>query len=281
VTHPPDPFLTHILACHTAPPTPADTLLLCNDTPIGRLAPEIIPHLKTRLPETPRGFSIPSGPALTTLGQDMAAEGLYKPHNELFDVIAEPGGPVLGQIDRGALPLLGLLAQGVHVNGLVARPDGLHLWMARRSLTKRLDPGKLDHLVAGGMCAGTNIQTTLTKEAEEEASIPPELSQTATPVATLCYAMYRPEGLRRDILHCFDLHLPASFTPTPADGEVETFELVPIETAFALVRDTDSLKFNVNLVLIDLFLRLGLFPAQQAQTLRNALATGRRLISIP
>ena len=33
---------------------------------------------------------------------------------------------------------------------------------------------------------------------------------------------------------------------------------MPIEDVFALVRDTERFKFNVNLVLIDLFLRRGL-----------------------
>ncbi len=41
-------------------------------------------------------------------------------------------------------------------------------------------------------------------------------------------------------------------------GEVEAFELWPIERVFATVRDGDDFKFNVNLVLIDLFIRLGL-----------------------
>jgi hypothetical protein len=40
------------------------------------------------------------------------------------------------------------------------------------------------------------------------------------------------------------------------------------------VRDTDDFKFNVNLVLIDLFLRLGLFPADETRRLREALAAG-------
>ena len=34
---------------------------------------------------------------------------------------AEAGGPVLATLDRGALPVFGVLAAGVHVNGLVRR----------------------------------------------------------------------------------------------------------------------------------------------------------------
>lgn len=205
------------------------------------------------------------------LGQRMATAGLYRPHDELFDVIDPQGLPV-GRIDRGALPLLGLEAQGVHVNGLVRTEAGLHLWIGHRALTKRLDPGKLDHLVAGGVCAGISPSAALRKEAEEEAAILPELADQAVPVGEIRYAMARPEGLRRDILHCYDLFLPATFEPRPTDGEVAYFELMPIDAVFTIVRDTDRFKFNVNLVLIDLFLRLGLFADDDAAILRRALS---------
>jgi 8-oxo-dGTP pyrophosphatase MutT (NUDIX family) len=121
-----------------------------------------------------------------------------------------------------------------------------------------MDPGKLDHLVAGGVSAGMDAWQTLIKEAAEEAAIAPSLARTAQHRSAVCYAMERPEGLRRDRLQCYDLDLPESFVPVAADGEVESFELWPIGRVFETVRDTDDFKFNVNLVLIDLFARLGM-----------------------
>ncbi len=56
----------------------------------------------------------------------LVAAGLGRWRGEAFDVRADPDGPVLGQVDRGALPVLGIEAVGVHLNGLVERPDGLH-----------------------------------------------------------------------------------------------------------------------------------------------------------
>ncbi|HUZ65282.1 MAG TPA: NUDIX domain-containing protein, partial [Acetobacteraceae bacterium] len=172
---------------------------------------------------------------------------------------------------RGALPVFGIRAEGVHVNGLVHRPDGPHLWIARRAADKPLDPGKLDHIVAGGVPAGLTPAETLVKEAAEEAAIPPALAEKAVPVGRLAYAMERPEGLRRDVLHLYDLLLPDGFTPRPADGEVEAFELWPVARVLETVRAGDAFKFNVNLVLIDLFLRLGLVGPPEREALRAGL----------
>jgi hypothetical protein len=196
--------------------------------------------------------------SLPAVARQLADEGLFRWRGEAFDVRARADGPALAQIDRGAIPSFGIQAAGVHVNGLVHRPDGLHLWIARRAMDKLLDPGKLDHIVAGGIPAGLGAAETLIKEAQEEAAIPAGLAATAVPVATIDYAMERHEGLRRDILYCYDLALPADFVPTPADGEVEAFELWPIARVVENVATADDFKFNVNLVLIDLFVRLRL-----------------------
>ncbi len=212
--------------------------------------------------------------ALPWIARDLSNRGLYRWRDEAFDVRAAPDGPALTRIDRGAIPSFGIQAVGVHVNGLVRGMDGLHLWVARRAMDKLLDPGKLDHIVAGGVSAGLNPAETLVKEAGEEAAIPPELASTAVHVGTIDYAMERTEGLRRDWLHCYDLTLPETFTPKATDGEVEAFELWPLGRLFETVRDTDDFKFNVNLVLIDLFIRHGLIAGPEAEDLRTALGAG-------
>ena len=146
--------------------------------------------------------------------RSLSDAGCYRWRREAFDIRAEPDGPVLAQLDRGALPSFGVLAVGVHVNGLVRRPDGLHVWVARRAANKLLDPGKLDHIVAGGVPAGLTPAETLVKEAEEEAAIP---AVTGAPGGRRwrrsAYAMERPEGLRRDLLHCYDLDAAGGFLP--------------------------------------------------------------------
>ncbi|MGD0104133.1 MAG: DUF4743 domain-containing protein [Rhodopila sp.] len=210
--------------------------------------------------------------ALPFIARDLSDRGLYRWRGEAFDVRAAPDGPVLSQIDRGAIPSFGIQALGVHVNGLVHRSNGLHMWIARRAMDKLLDPGKLDNIVAGGVSAGLGPAETLVKEAGEEAAIPPELASTAVHVGLIGYAMERPEGLRRDLLYCYDLMLPEDFTPQAADGEVEGFELWPLARAVEAARDSCDFKFNVNLVLIDLFIRQGLIAGPEEGRLREALA---------
>jgi 8-oxo-dGTP pyrophosphatase MutT (NUDIX family) len=209
--------------------------------------------------------------ALPGLARTLSEAGHYRWRGEAFDVRAKPEGPALGQLDRGALPSFGVMAVGVHVNALVRTGDGLKLWIGVRSTNRHLDPGKLDHLVAGGVSAGMTVAQTLLKEAREEADLPESVTARAVPAARIAYATERPEGLRRDLLYCYDLELPEEFVPHSGDGEAERFELWPLARALETVRAGDAFKFNVSLVLIDLFLRHGLIVGDEAGTLRAAI----------
>nr|WP_321983033.1 NUDIX domain-containing protein [uncultured Lichenicoccus sp.] len=271
------PFLRHLAACNntTLPGGRAPLLLEGFAQALGWIDPTVAGQLPRHglSPDAAGAFRIAEVAVLTRLGRALAEAGLYRYRNEAFDVRIVPRGPSLGTIDRGALPAFGLIAAGVHVNGLVERPEGPALWIGRRAADKALDPDKLDHLVAGGIPAGYDAAATLHKEGEEECSLPPALAARAVPVGDITYAMQRPEGLRRDLLECFDLVLPAEFRPVPNDGEVAEFRLFPLAGIVGLVRDTDEFKFNVNLVLIDLFLRRGLIDADtpDGRALRDGL----------
>ncbi len=255
-------FQRHIDACNNIR-LPAGRLpFRLAGVPVGWIDPEILPAL-IDMPDfhiTPDGVTLDDAAALPRHAEALAAQGHYKLRREAFDVCAEVGAPPISTIDRGALPAFGIAAVGVHMNGLVRRADGLHIWVARRAANKLLDPGKLDHLVAGGVSAGMGPLETLIKEAAEEADIDPNLAASAQLRGRISYTMMREEGLRRDTLFCYDLDLPEDFVPTAADGEVESFELWPIAEAMRYVAETDEFKFNVNLVLIDLFGRLGMTP---------------------
>ncbi len=272
-----DTLLRHVRACNNAVLPGGRAPLRLGGAQVGWVTPEVAALLEPLgALRDADGLVLPDARGLPALSVALLARLGFAPRGELFDVRADPGGPVpggtvLAQADRGALPALGIAATGVHLNGLVRRADGLHLWVARRAADKRLDPGKLDHLAAGGVPAGLSPRETLAKEAAEECGLPQALAARAREVAVISYAMERPEGLRRDRLHCYDLDLPEGFVPRPVDGEVAGFELWPVARAIETARHTDDFKFNVPLVLIDLALRLGLVAGDEAARLREAL----------
>lgn len=281
------PFQRHIDACNNLPSPAGYIPFRIGTAQVGWLGPE----LARALTFFPRDFHFDAGgvalasrlrspgtraEALATTVKSLAGRGFFTLRGEPFDVRATPEGPVLATLDRGAIPAFGVMAQGVHLNGLVRRAEGLHIWVAIRARDKAVAPGQLDHLVAGGMPAGLSPEECLVKEAAEEASIPAELAGQARRVARLSYIMRNDQGMRRDILHAFDLELPEDFNPVPNDGEVERFELWPAQRLLETVRDTDTVKFNVNLVLIDLFLREGLIDAagEEGRALRRGIDQG-------
>ncbi len=178
--------------------------------------------------------------------------------DEDYPVLRRWGEPPALKMERAAVPLFGVRGFGVHLNGLVRGADGLELWVATRARDKQTAPGKLDHIVAGGQPYGLGVAENLIKEAREEAGIPAALAARAVPVGAVSYRCERREGLRDDVLFCYDLELPEDFAPANQDGEVESFALWPMDEVLERILDTDDFKFNVNLVVLDLAVRLGL-----------------------
>ena len=164
--------------------------------------------------------------------------------------------PPLFLMERAAVPLFGVRAYGVHVNGIVAGAKA-KMWIGRRSLTKPTAPGKLDQLVAGGQPAGVGVRANLVKEAAEEADIGPELAARAVPVGTVSYLTARPDGLRNDVLFNYDLVVPPDFRPVNRDGEIASFHLWSLDEVAAIVEQSDAFKFNCALVVIDFLIRHG------------------------
>jgi isopentenyldiphosphate isomerase len=169
--------------------------------------------------------------------------------------------PPLMTMERAAVPWFGVRAYGPHMTGFVKKSDGLHIWVPRRSYKKPTFPGELDNTVAGGQPAAIGIRENLIKECHEEASIPRKLAEQARAVSAIAYWNQSGPQLKPDVMTCFDLELPADFTPQANDGEVEAFELWPVRRVFETVRDSSQFKYNCNLVLIDFFVRHGLLGA--------------------
>ncbi len=262
-------LLDRVRACHGWRPE-AYRPWTVGDTLVGR-----IPHgLAERLRDFSNVFEVSEEAVKLRPGLDdfagrsgavdgvvrgLAAAGeIGRYRGEAYAVTPLWGDDPLLKIDRGAVPSFGVRGYGVHLNGLVEAPDGLKMWVGWRARDKPTDPGKLDHLVAGGQPHGIGVFDNLIKESAEEAGLPAALARQAVAVGAVSYRCERPEGLRDDVLFCYDLVLPPDFEPRNTDGEVDAFELWPMEKVAARVAETDDFKFNVALAIIDLMVRRGL-----------------------
>ena len=189
---------------------------------------------------------------LADVGQIRPATG------ERYAVATAVGQEPVAVVDRAAVAWLGVAASGVHVNGYVRRADGaVDMWVAIRSRDKATFPGMLDNMVAGGQGVGVGYAENVVKECGEEAGIPADVARRARAVGAVRYVYENETGLKPDTMFCFDLELPADFVPTPTDGEVERFELWPLEAVAERVARSTDFKFNCNLVVIDFLLRHG------------------------
>ncbi|MGC9395017.1 MAG: DUF4743 domain-containing protein [Anaerolineae bacterium] len=177
--------------------------------------------------------------------------------DELYRVSTAFDAPPLMALERAAASTFGILRYGAHLNGVVHKDGRLHLWVARRALNKPEHPGKLDHIVAGGISAGLSAWDVIIKECREEANIPPELAQHARPVSLISYMIDMNGRRHRDLIFIYDLELPEAFVPQNTDGEVAEFYLWPIEQVIEVMTTTENFKMNNNLVIIDFLLRHG------------------------
>ncbi len=196
--------------------------------------------------------------AIDAIAKDLVATGAFALKGEYYAVKNGWHAPEAMRLDRSMVPGFGTRAYGVHINGFIRKADGIHLWIGTRSNTVRVEPGKLDNMVAGGQQAGMTLMDNVVKECSEEASLPEALARTAKPVSNLSYCFDAPEGLKVDNLFCFDLEMPADVIPKNADGEFAGYQLLPIAEVLDGVRNTTSYKFNVNLVILDFAIRHGL-----------------------
>jgi hypothetical protein len=211
--------------------------------------------------------------AINTVAQELAARGIVTGwRNELFPVAPKFGATPLFDLERALVPFLGVKAYGVHMNGYVRDGDRILLWVGRRSADRPIEPGKLDHLVAGGLPSHISPFDNLMKEAAEEASIPKELARRANPAGALAYRMELNGHLRDDTVFVYDLELPADFTPHNHDGEIASFELMPLEAVERILAETEAFKFNVGLVVIDFMIRMGHLTPERADYCDLALA---------
>jgi len=206
--------------------------------------------------------------ALADINAALRAQGLIRAwRDETYAVLTRLGEPPLALIERATARFWGTLTFGAHANGYIADGAGrpTHLWIARRSLHKATDPGKLDNLVGGGVPFGQTPFETLEREGFEEAGLPAELMRQAVPGGVIELACDIAEGFMHEQVHSFDLRLPAGLTPVNQDGEVAELHCLPVAEAIELAAG-DAMTTDAALVTLDFALRHRLLgPAEHEQ----------------
>ncbi|MBF0352744.1 MAG: DUF4743 domain-containing protein [SAR324 cluster bacterium] len=179
-------------------------------------------------------------------------------YHELYPACAlDSDQPPLFLLERAVVPLFGIRAFGIHLNGIVHKQGRCYMWIARREMTRSSYPGLLDNLVGGGKSHELTLWETMLKEAAEEAGIPHDLASQARGVSAINYCMETKNGLRQDVIVNYDLELPKSFQPYNQDGEVSEFYLWSLDQVQEMVISTKEFKTNCNLVIIDFLIRHG------------------------
>jgi isopentenyldiphosphate isomerase len=191
---------------------------------------------------------------VNALSKDGMIKGCY---HEAYPVTRNFDHPASFEIERAAAPFFGICAFGVHINGYFEKDGEIMMWVARRARDKPSFPGMLDHLAAGGQPVGLGLLENVIKECGEEAGVPEELAALAEPKGKISYCKEYQKRLRPDTMFVFDLQLPEDFVPHNTDGEVDDFELWPIQKVLETVEHTRKYKPNCNLVIIDFLIRHG------------------------
>lgn len=94
--------------------------------------------------------------------------------NELVPIYG-PGHNLILKLERAAAGLFGIATYCVELIFYREEPDGLKLWVARRSANKMLYPNALGVTVGGGLPFGESPFECMVREAYEEAGLPETL----------------------------------------------------------------------------------------------------------
>ncbi len=197
--------------------------------------------------------------ALAGVLQRLREEGLITGwRDEQYAARNAQTGEELFRFERAARKHFGLTGPAVHLNGLVRRAGGLAMWIATRSDSKAIEPGKFDNMVAGGIGAGLDEAATLVKECAEEAGIPEALARQAVLKGAIEIARAVPEGMDAQRITAYELFLPEDFQPRNQDGEVARFELLAADEVLRRISEPGCFTVDAALVTWECLARHGL-----------------------
>ena len=169
-------------------------------------------------------------PALNLLAQALRAQGQCGPWRDEQLAVCNAHGERLGTIERGAVRVLGIATRAVHLVGLA--PDG-RTWGQKRSLTKPNNPGLWDTLMGGMVSAADSLPQALARETWEEAGLRVEALADVAHGGQVLFSRPSREGggagFMVERIDWFRAQVPQGMEPDNQDGEVERFDLLPLE----------------------------------------------------
>lgn len=241
-------------AAQQAPDTPRQALMVAGHV-VGSVAPGFLgekrPHRWLDIPFS-LSFEEHSGGADACWHLDVPAQHATAALNALALVLRQhgrcgpwrdeqlavhiPRGERIATVERGAVRVLGIATRAVHLVGLA--PDG-RMWVQQRSLTKPNHPGLWDTLMGGMVAADDTLEQALARETWEEAGL---RIAALGPVAHGGHVDFsRPSdegggwGYMVERIDWFQAQVPIGVEPLNQDGEVERFDLVPVDAVCAQV----------------------------------------------
>jgi 8-oxo-dGTP pyrophosphatase MutT (NUDIX family) len=170
--------------------------------------------------------------AIDTLLQNARKEKLFNCldgwRNEEYRIL---GAKSDIKVERAGAGLLGITTTGVHMTIFTRSTSGeLLLWVPKRSMSTKNNPGKLDSSVAGGVPAGVEPFECLVKEAAEEASLPEKLTRLCAKAVGCVMEFNIKDGgnglLEPSLKYVYDMEVDNKTVLRPADSEVEEFHLM-------------------------------------------------------
>ncbi|AOW05323.1 NUDIX hydrolase domain-like protein [Yarrowia lipolytica] len=284
-------LLEIIKKCDSAPYTPLTDYYIFTaheGTPLGYLTPLVVAELKK---ETDTVSVDDHKKTVTILAQldtsEKRSEAFEKLGDKwraqkLFDVlegwrnekyaIYNPTGTVYFLMERAVTALFGVVTYGVHIVGFVPGKTAkdARIWVPKRALTKPTWPGYLDNTVAGGVGYPASLWETAVKECGEEAGLEPSYVEPRLSSTGVVSYLYRATDdlsdelsvIQPEVEYVMDLEMDEATIPAPADGEVESFELLSVDRVLTLIKE-GKFKPNTALITIDFLIRRGVIGVEQ------------------
>jgi len=210
---------------------------------------------------------------------------IHGQHSEPYPIV---GANFPVSIERYASNLLGIISRGAHLTIYTNNPEGMKMWVPRRSPNLFTYPNCLDTTVAGGVAAGEGPFECIVREAEEEASMSEDLVRRNT-VACGCLTYIGQHGdgdggetglLAPNIIYVYDLEVGPDVVCRQNDEEVKEFYLMTVEEVKeALFRG--EFKTNSAVIMIDFFMRHGIITVENEKHYTEIMSRMHRRLPFP